>query len=81
VSKSAFGREQLILMRDETVASQEEDRRWAQRCLEMAQTCADPKTALLLRTLAAEFFDLANDPGDSVPISQQQIQPKTEDKH
>jgi hypothetical protein len=68
-------------MRDETVASKEEDRRWGQRCLEMAKNCADPKTALLLRTLAAEFFDLANEPNSSDPISRQEIQPKTEDKH
>jgi hypothetical protein len=61
------------------VASQEEDRRLAQRCLEMAQTCADPKTAHLLRALAAEFFDLANELGR--PVSQLKIQRKIEDKH
>jgi hypothetical protein len=61
------------------VASQEEDRRLAQRCLEMAQTCADPKTAHLLRALAAEFFDLANELGS--PVSQQKIQREIEDKH
>ena len=68
-------------MRDEILASHEKDRRQAQRYLEEAQNCADPKIAQLLRALAAEFFDLANESSGSDPISQKQIQPEKKDKH
>ena len=62
------------------MASQEEDHRQARRYLEMAQNCADPKIAGLLRALAAEFFALANKPADSVSILEEQVEPSKQSK-
>jgi hypothetical protein len=48
----------------------------AHNCLDMAEQTTDAATASLLRTLAADYFELAEQAGTPVGQQQQQIRPK-----
>jgi hypothetical protein len=56
--------------------SSEDYKAKAHNCLDIAEQTTDAATASLLRMLAADYFELAEQAGTPVGQEQQQIQPK-----